>query len=75
MKHLFKILIVSQFFYLFGFYLIAHSSTFLVKKEKELALKEYQSLETTNKHLKAQVRCFSMEEILKLGVTLSLQKK
>ncbi|KAK7284884.1 hypothetical protein RJT34_19638 [Clitoria ternatea] len=26
-----------------------------LKKEKELALKEYQSLETTNKHLKAQI--------------------
>lgn len=26
------------------------------EKEKELVLKEYESLETTNKHLKAQVR-------------------
>lgn len=36
-----------------------------VKKEKELALKEYQSLETKNKHLKAQVRDFSMLDIFR----------
>lgn len=27
-----------------------------------MALKEYQSLETTNKHLKTQVRCFAMKK-------------
>ncbi|KAG2406174.1 uncharacterized protein HKW66_Vig0054300 [Vigna angularis] len=38
------------------FYLKIHiSSTLSDKKEKDLALKEYQSLETTNKYLKAQI--------------------
>jgi len=49
------------------FYLKIHISyTFSdisVKKEKDLALKEYQSLETTNKYLKEQVRCFDVVEI------------
>jgi len=40
------------------------------KKEKDLALKEYQSLETTNKHLKAQVSLSDVIEIFKLCVTL-----
>lgn len=39
------------------------------KKEKELALKEYESLETTNKNLKTQVRCFVVLEIYKHNIT------
>lgn len=44
-------------------------------KEKELALKEYQSLETTNKNLKAQVRCSSPGHIFKHGLTINIFSK
>ncbi|KAL2345204.1 hypothetical protein Fmac_006489 [Flemingia macrophylla] len=39
-----------------------------LKKEKELALKEYQSLETTNKHLKAQIAKSINTEVVKAPV-------
>lgn len=61
-------------FYLFNVFLIIRLIQFCCifgEKEKELALKEYQSLETTNKLLKAQVRYFSMEEIFKSFVCIN----
>ncbi|KAL4371581.1 hypothetical protein HN51_016059 [Arachis hypogaea] len=39
-----------------------------LKKEKDLALKEYQSLETTNKHLKAQIAKTINSEVAKAPV-------
>ncbi|XP_020212592.1 uncharacterized protein LOC109797089 isoform X3 [Cajanus cajan] len=39
-----------------------------LKREKELALKEYQSLETTNKHLKAQIAMSINTEVEKAPV-------
>ena len=66
MRHLFKILFFINLFFLDDVCPIIHSLTFCDisgDKEKEMALKEYHSLETTNKHLKAQVRCSAIVEI------------
>ena len=57
---------------MFDVYLIIHDISFCgisEKKEKELAFKEYESLETTNKNLKTQVTCFAVVEICKHNIT------
>lgn len=66
----------SQLISSFDVFLIIHFSTCVIsgEKKKESALKEYQSLETTNKLLKAQVRWFSMQEIFEYGITLFVCK-